>query len=166
MATLSAGRGVARFQVVGAHGDVIGTLVREKALRGRRLRTRWIVRQPGGPEAVGFKGRIVWWWAWWLLLPLMTMTLVFTVFDSTPANEGGIVRAPRRIRWRANGQVPLEFRSKGDQLHIHAQSVDWRLGGALAAGRGLRTLTGCRRPWPARVHLPSPADDSLVICRW
>ncbi|MEV4231400.1 hypothetical protein AB0J81_30790 [Streptomyces bobili] len=131
--TLSAGGGVARFQVLGAHGEVVGTLTREKALRGRGLRTRWTVHQSGGSEAVGFKGRIVWWWMWWLLLPLMTVFLAMTVFDSVPGNEGGFARAPRRIRWRANGQVPLEFRSKGDGLHVHAASVDWRLGAALIA---------------------------------
>ncbi|MBT3149336.1 hypothetical protein HTV45_00130 [Streptomyces sp. CHD11] len=61
---LSAGGGVARFQVLGAHGELIGTLTREKALRGRGLRTRWTVHQPDGPEAVKFKGRIIWWWMW------------------------------------------------------------------------------------------------------
>ncbi|GAA2333245.1 hypothetical protein OKJ48_23915 [Streptomyces kunmingensis] len=131
--TLSAARGVARFQVLGAHGEHLGTLVREKALRGRRLRTRWIVTQPGGPDAVGLKGRILWWWMWWLLLPLMVAVLVASVFDSVPGNEGGFARAPRRIRWRANGQVPLEFRSKGEALHVHAPGVDWRLGAALIA---------------------------------
>ncbi|MFD3517623.1 hypothetical protein [Streptomyces sp. NPDC058657] len=131
--TLSAGGGVATFQVLGAHGEVIGTLKREKALRGRGLRTRWTVHQSGGPEAVGFKGRIVWWWMWWLLLPLMLATLVSTVIDGVPGNESGFARAPRRIRWRANGQVPLEFRSKGDKLYLHAPGVDWRLGAALIA---------------------------------
>ncbi|MGW6273854.1 hypothetical protein [Streptomyces sp. NPDC055060] len=131
--TSSAGSGVARFQVLGAHGEVIGTLTREKALRGRGWRTRWTVQPTGGPEAVGFKGRIVWWWMWWLFLPLMTVVLLVSVFDSVPGNEGGFARAPRRIRWRANGQVPLEFRSKGDKLHVHAPGVDWRLGAALIA---------------------------------
>ncbi|MFE7445740.1 hypothetical protein ACFU7X_35430 [Streptomyces chartreusis] len=133
LVTLSAGGGVARFQVLGARGEVIGTVIREKALRGRGLRTRWTVHQPGGFEAVGFKGRIVWWWTWWLLLPLMTVVLVMSVFDSVPGNEGGFARAPRRILWRANGRIPLEFRSKGDKLYVHAPGVDWRLGAALIA---------------------------------
>ncbi|MEU9737402.1 hypothetical protein [Streptomyces sp. NPDC048002] len=131
--TASAGGGVARFDVLGAHGELIGTVTREKALRGRGLRTRWTVRQADGFEAVGFKGRIVWWWTWWILLPLMTIVLAITVFDSVPGNEGGFARAPRRIRWRANGQTPLEFRSKNDALHLHALGVDWRLGAALIA---------------------------------
>ncbi|MEU8990462.1 hypothetical protein AB0C98_29210 [Streptomyces sp. NPDC048558] len=133
LVTLSAGGGVARFQVLGARGEVIGTVIREKALRGRGLRTRWTVHQPCGFEAVGFKGRIVWWWTWWLLLPLMTVVLVMSVFDSVPGNEGGFARAPRRIRWRAHGEIPLEFRSKGEKLHVHAPGVDWRLGAALIA---------------------------------
>ncbi|GHH52526.1 hypothetical protein [Streptomyces candidus] len=131
--TLSADGGVAKFQVLGAHGEFIGTLTREKAFRGRALRTRWTVHQSGGWEAVGLKGRIVWWWMWWLLLPFMTAVLVMSVFDSVPGNEGGLARAPRRIRWRANGQVPLEFRSKGDKLHVYAPGVDWRLAAAMIA---------------------------------
>ncbi|MER7176264.1 hypothetical protein [Streptomyces mesophilus] len=129
--TLSATGGVARFQVLGAHGELLGTIVREKALRGGRLRTRWIVTQSDGVEAVGLKGRIAWWWMWWLLLPFMVLILVISVIDGTPGNEGGLARPPRRIRWRANGQVPLEFRSGGDKLHLHTPGVDWRLGAAL-----------------------------------
>ncbi|OCC11381.1 hypothetical protein [Streptomyces sp. PTY087I2] len=29
--------------------------------------------------------------------------------------------------------MPLEFRSGGDKLHLHAPEVDWRLGAALVA---------------------------------
>ncbi|UUU31679.1 hypothetical protein JIX56_18140 [Streptomyces sp. CA-210063] len=131
LVTLSATGGVATFQVLGAHGELIGTLVREKALRGRGLRTRWTVTQAGGPEAVGFKGRIVWWWMWWLLLPLQVLVIVLAVFDGIPGNEGVGGRGPRRIVWRAGGRVPLEFRSSGDKLHVHAPGSDWRLGAAL-----------------------------------
>lgn len=131
LVTLSATGGVATFQALGAHGELIGTLVREKALRGRGLRTRWTVTQPGGPEAVGFKGRIFWWCMWWLSLPMMVLILVFSVFDSVPGNEGGVARGPRRIKWRAGGQIPLEFRSRGNKLHVHAPGLDWRLGATL-----------------------------------
>ncbi|GHE53510.1 hypothetical protein [Streptomyces capitiformicae] len=130
LSTPSATGGVATFQVLGAHGELIGTFVREKALRGRGLRTRWTVTQAGGPEAVGFKGRIFWWWVWWLLLPLQVLILVFALFDSSPGNEG-VARGPRRIVWRAGGQIPLEFRSKDDKLHVHAPELDWRLGASL-----------------------------------
>lgn len=131
LVTRSATDGVATFQALGAHGELIGTFVREKALRGRGLRTRWTVTQPSGPEAVGFKGRILWWWMWWLLLPMQVLILLFSVFDSVPGNEGGVARGPRRIRWRAGGQLPLEFRSRGDKLHVHAPEWDWRLGATL-----------------------------------
>ncbi|MFF2225994.1 hypothetical protein ACFVV7_22065 [Streptomyces globisporus] len=36
--SLSASGGVATFQVLGAHGELIGTIGREKAFRGRGLR--------------------------------------------------------------------------------------------------------------------------------
>ncbi|WP_307825473.1 hypothetical protein [Streptomyces sp. MBT55] len=130
--TLSASGGVATFQVLGAHGELIGTIGREKAFRGRGLRTRWTVTPAGGPEAVGYKGRILWWFVWWLFLPLMALVLVFSIFDGTPG-EGGAARAPRRIRWRAGGEMPLEFRSGGDKLHLHAPGLDWRLGAALVS---------------------------------
>ncbi|MFC9272372.1 hypothetical protein ACFTXJ_31890 [Streptomyces zhihengii] len=129
--TLSAAGGVSTYQVLGAYGEVVGTITREKALRGKGLRTRWTVHPSGASKAVGYKGRIVWWWLWWPLLPFMLVLLLATVLDSVPGNEGGLARAPRRIRWRAEGQVPLEFRSRGNKLHLHSPGVDWRLGAAL-----------------------------------
>ncbi|WP_432052842.1 hypothetical protein [Streptomyces xiamenensis] len=131
LVTRSAAGGVATFQVLGAGGEHLGMFKREKALRGRGLRTRWTVTPAGGPEMVGFKGRILWWCLWWLLLPLQVMILLMTIFDSVAGNEGGVARGPRRIRWRAGGRMPLEFRTRGDKLHLHAPEVDWRLGAAL-----------------------------------
>jgi hypothetical protein len=129
LVTVSAGNGVATYEVLGAHGEVIGTFVREKALRGRGLRTRWTVTPAGGPEAVGFKGRIFWWYVWWLLSPVQTLIIVLSLLSG----DGDAARGPRRIIWRAGGQVPLEFRSKGDTVHLHAPGFDWRLGAALVA---------------------------------
>ncbi|MDX2389553.1 hypothetical protein NJL88_05665 [Streptomyces sp. DK15] len=130
--TQSAAGGVASFQVLGSHGEHIGTIVREKTFRGRGLRTRWTVTPPGGPDAVGYKGRIVWWCVWWLCLPLMVLIVLVSAFDSSPG-VGGAARGPRRIRWRAGGRMPLEFRSGGDKLHLHEPDLDWRLGAALVA---------------------------------
>ncbi|MEV0022748.1 hypothetical protein AB0H45_11075 [Streptomyces atroolivaceus] len=129
LVTVSAGSGVATYQVLGAHGELIGTLVREKALRGRGLRTRWTVAPAGGQEAVGFKGRVFWWCVWWLLSPVQTLIIVLSLLSG----DGDAARGPRRIVWRAGGQVPLEFRSKGDTVHLHAPGYDWRLGAALVA---------------------------------
>ncbi|MDQ0797752.1 hypothetical protein [Streptomyces sp. B1I3] len=129
LVTVSAGSGVATYQVLGAHGEPIGTIVREKALRGRGLRTRWTVTPAGGVDAVGFKGRTFWWFVWWLLSPLQTLIIVLSLFSG----DGDAARGPRRIVWRAGGEVPLEFRSKGDALHLHAPGYDWRLGAALVA---------------------------------
>ncbi|WP_406310447.1 hypothetical protein [Streptomyces sp. NBC_00623] len=58
--TTSAADGVATYQVLGTQGEPLGTVVREKALSGSGLRTRWTVTQTGCPEAVGYKGRIFW----------------------------------------------------------------------------------------------------------
>lgn len=92
--TESAAGGVATFHVLGAHGEHLGTIVREKAFRGRGLRTRWTVTPVNGPEAVGYKGRIVWWFVWWLCLPLMVVVVIISVLDGIPGNEGGAARAP------------------------------------------------------------------------
>ncbi|MFE5244366.1 MULTISPECIES: hypothetical protein [unclassified Streptomyces] len=129
LVTVSAGSGVAVYQVLGAHGELLGTLVREKALRGRGLRTRWTVTPAGGPEAVGFKGRILWWFVWWLLSPLQILIIVLSLLSG----DGDAARGPRRVVWRAGKDVPLEFRSKGDALHVHAPGHDPRLGAALVA---------------------------------
>ncbi|WP_327367637.1 hypothetical protein [Streptomyces sp. NBC_01217] len=142
--TQSAHNGVATYQVLGAHGEVIGTLVREKALRGRGVRTRWTVAQPGLPEAVGYKGRMFWWLVCWPLSPLLPFALLIAVF-----NASDLPRAPRRIRWRAGGRLLLDFRPFGDRLQLHAPESDWRLGAALLAL--LRSFDGWfGSPWDGR----------------
>ncbi|MFG2626497.1 hypothetical protein [Streptomyces sp. NPDC048473] len=129
LVTASAANGVATYQVLGAQGELIGTLVREKALSGRGLRTRWTVAQSGCPEAVGLKGRIFWWYVWWLLLPLQVAIGVGSVLSGS----GDVARGPRRIVWRAGQEVPLEFWSDDDEIHVHAPWVDWRLAATLSA---------------------------------
>jgi hypothetical protein len=120
---------------------------REGASR-QGLRTRWTVTQPGGPEAVGFKGRIFWWCLWWLSLPLQVLILVFSLFDGAAGNEGGVARGLRRIRWRAGGQIPLEFRSSGDRLLLHAAGI-----GLAARGR-VRDPQRPARPGTTRQQNP------------
>ncbi|WP_406448026.1 hypothetical protein OG782_04145 [Streptomyces sp. NBC_00876] len=127
--TTSAGEGVSVYQVWGGQGELVGTLVREKALSGKGLRTRWTVSQTGCPEAVGFKGRIFWWYVWWLLFPVQVAIGV----GSLLSGSGDVARGPRRIIWRAGGEVPLEFRSDEDEVQVHAQWVDRRLAAALSA---------------------------------
>ncbi|MEO3753178.1 hypothetical protein [Streptomyces sp. B6B3] len=143
LVTQSAHGGVATYQVLGADGEVIGTLVREKALRGRGIRTRWTVKQPGVPEAVGYKGRIFWWYFMWLLSPLFPFAFLGAVF-----NNGDMPRAPRRIRWRAGGRLLLDFRPFTDRLRLCTPEVDWRLGAALLAL--LRSDSGWTTAWDAR----------------
>ncbi|MFJ6015642.1 hypothetical protein [Streptomyces sp. NPDC092952] len=127
--TASAADGVATYRVLDNRGGLIGTVVREKALHGKGLRTRWTVAQTGCPEAVGHKGRVFWWYVWWLLFGVqVTITVASRLGDWwEPA------RGPRRIIWRAGGEVPLEFRSDDDEILVRAHWVDQRLAAALSA---------------------------------
>ncbi|MFB6819484.1 hypothetical protein ACFCV8_33620 [Streptomyces sp. NPDC056347] len=143
--TASVADGVATYRVLGAWGELIGTLVREKALYGKGLRTRWTISQPGCPEAVGLKGRIFWWYVWWLLFPVQVAIGV----GSLLSGGGDVARGPRRIVWRTGKEVPLEFFSDGDQVHVHAPWVDQRLAAALSAL--LRSFDGwLGTPWDDR----------------
>ncbi|MER5634115.1 hypothetical protein [Streptomyces nitrosporeus] len=129
LVTVAAHGGRAQFQVLGAHGELLGTVTRDKAF-SRGLRTRWTVSAPGGLEAVGYKGRLFWWGLWWLCSPLVPLMLVGALFGG---GGGDFPRGPRRVIWRAGGRVPLEFRSSDDGVRLHAPELDWRLGAALAA---------------------------------
>ncbi|MFG2675069.1 hypothetical protein [Streptomyces sp. NPDC048445] len=129
LVTVSTAEGVSTYEVRDGQGAPIGTILREKALYGRGLRTRWTVTQPGCPEAVGYKGRIFWWYVWWLVFPVQVAIGVGSIL----AGGGDVARGPRRVIWRAGGEVPLEFRSDGDEVHVHAPWVDRRLAAALAA---------------------------------
>lgn len=128
LVTISSADGVTAYRVHGGQGEVIGTVLREKALSGTGMRTRWTVTQTGCPEAVGFKGRIFWWSLWWLLFPLWVAIAV----GSLVSGSGDVPRGPRRVIWRADGEVPLECRSD-DEVLVHAPWADQRLAAALTA---------------------------------
>lgn len=128
LVTTSAGKGVSEYQVWSGQGELIGTFVREKALSGRGLRTRWTVTRSGGPEAVGYKGRIFWWYVWWPLFPLWVLIGVASLFNG----GGDVPRGPRRIVWRAGAEAPLEYVSK-DEVVVRAPWADPRLAAALTA---------------------------------
>jgi hypothetical protein len=129
LVTLTAGRR-AQFQVLSPQGEPLGRVTRDKAF-SRGMRTRWTVSRPGTPDAVGYKGRLFWWCMWWLCLPLLPFVIIATLFGG--GTGGDFPRSPRRIKWRAGGQVPLEFKSSGNTMHLNAPDLDWRLGAALAA---------------------------------
>lgn len=127
--TLTGGRR-ALFQVLGPQGEPLGSVRRDSAF-SRGVRTRWTVSRPGTPDAVGYKGRLFWWCVWWLFSPLLPFVLIAPLL--TGGLSGDFPRGPRRIKWRADGGVPLEFRSSGDTMHVNAPDLDWRLGAALVA---------------------------------
>lgn len=129
LVTLTGGRR-ARFQVLGPQGEPLGMVTRDKAF-SRGIRTRWTVSRPAAPDAVGYKGRLFWWCVWWFFAPLLPFVIISVLFSG--GTGGDFPRGPRRIKWRAGGHVPLEFRSSGDKVHVNAPDLDWRLGAALAA---------------------------------
>ncbi|MFW6695690.1 hypothetical protein [Streptomyces sp. MAR4 CNX-425] len=128
LVTRSAQKGRATYDVLDPHGQVIGTITRRKAFRGGGLRTRWTVSQPGGPEAVGYQGRLFWWGVCWLLSPLIPFLFIGALFEN-----GDLPRAPRRVRWRAGGRTVLENKPSSEAVLLHAPGSDPRTGAALAA---------------------------------
>ncbi|WP_372348433.1 hypothetical protein [Streptomyces sp. KL116D] len=116
------------YQVLDAHGQIIGTIARRKAFRGGGLRVRWTVSQAGGPDAVGYKGRLFWWAFCWLLTPLLPFALVAAVLGS-----GDLPRAPRRVRWRADGGLVMEDKPSAKAVLLHLPGLDPRVGAALVA---------------------------------
>ncbi|WP_329379548.1 hypothetical protein [Streptomyces sp. NBC_01716] len=127
--TLTAGRR-AQFEVLGPQGESLGRLTRDKAF-SRGIRTRWTVSRPGAPDAVGYKGRLFWWCVWWLCTPMLPFAFIAALFNG--GIGGDFPRSPRRIKWRAGGRIPLEFKSFGDTVRVNAPDLDWRLAAALAA---------------------------------
>ncbi|MFD9291537.1 hypothetical protein ACFWBV_25285 [Streptomyces sp. NPDC060030] len=125
--TASCAGGTSVYQVLGAQGELLCTVVREKAFT-KGLRARWTVSRPGVPDAVGYKGRIVWWCVWWLFSPLLPFVLVVALFGG-----GDLPRRPGRIIWREGGRVPLEFKAHGNILHAGEPGLDPRAGAGLLA---------------------------------
>lgn len=131
LVTLSTSGGRAQFQVLGPQGEPLGVLTRDKAF-SRGLRTRWTVSRAGAPDAVGYKG---------LLLLVGRVVALHTAAAAAARGSPlrrrrrwrGLPRGPRRIKWRSGGQVPLEFKSSGNAVRLHAPDLDWRLGAALTA---------------------------------
>ncbi|MFC4564998.1 hypothetical protein ACFO4E_24320 [Nocardiopsis mangrovi] len=115
------------YQVLDAYGRTIGTITRRNAFRGGGLRVRWTVSQAGGPDAVGYKGRLFWWAVVWLVSPLIPFAVIAAVFEA-----GDLPRAPRRVRWRAGGRMVMEH-TPWEAVLLHAPGLDPRVGAALAA---------------------------------
>ncbi|MQY16617.1 hypothetical protein SRB5_68190 [Streptomyces sp. RB5] len=131
--------GGATYQVLDEHGRIIATIAVRRAFHGG-LRTRWTVRRPGAEDAVGYKGRLVWWLMYWLLFPLW-------VFMGIAAILGGDVpRAPRRVIWRTGGRRAFEHKAGGNDLRLSEPELDHRVAAALLCL--VRTDDGWfGRPW-------------------
>lgn len=96
---------------------------------------------PGAPDAVGYKGRIVWWCVWWLFSPLLPFLFVAAVLGG----GGDLPRGPGRIIWREGGRVPLEFKAHGNQVHFEEAFLDPRSGAAVLAL--VRSFDGMLNAW-------------------
>lgn len=129
--TASAAKGEpAAYEVRGPAGEQWAHVVREPALRAVAGRTRWTVRQ-GGLEAVGRKGRLFWWWVWWLVSPLQLAVLVAGLVGG----GGDGARMPRRVPFRSGGEKVLDYADGGFRFELRVLGAGWdpRVTAALAA---------------------------------
>ncbi|MGW8379388.1 hypothetical protein [Streptomyces sp. ODS28] len=99
--------GEARYEVRDPYGEPLAEIGRRRALTGGAVRTRWTVRQDGGTEAAGSRGRPFWWVVWWLLFPVQAAIVI----GGLVAGGGDGAGMPRRTRFFAEGERVLDFRS-------------------------------------------------------
>ncbi|MFF3492750.1 hypothetical protein ACFYWS_15495 [Streptomyces sp. NPDC002795] len=122
------------YRVRAPDGDVLGTITRDPALRGRRLRTRWNVRPEGLPAAVGRQGPLWLWTLWWVILPFQSVVVLLGLIGGA---FSGAVPPPQRITWRAQGTTVLTYtdRNAGCHVELHDPAHDPRLVAGLLAVR-------------------------------
>ncbi|MDT3396708.1 hypothetical protein RKE29_08655 [Streptomyces sp. B1866] len=117
------------YQVVSPAGEPLAVVTRRPALRGGGVRARWTVQPVGQPPAVGYKGRIGWWCAWWLLSPVWFAVAALCIVGALlGGGDGDVPRMPRRVVWRAGGRQVLDARSAsgGYRLQVPDDSGwDW-----------------------------------------
>ncbi|MFJ9418111.1 hypothetical protein ACIRPT_28755 [Streptomyces sp. NPDC101227] len=119
------------FEVLGAAGESLALITHERAMSGGHGRSRWTVQQAGGPDAVGVKGNLFWWYVWWLLFPLWVAIAV----GSIAGGGGDIARMPRTTRWKASGKEVMTWGSDGADFALSTSAEGWdpRVTAALAA---------------------------------
>jgi hypothetical protein len=123
--------GPATYEVLGGAGEPLALIVREPAMKGGRIRTRWTVQPAGAQPVAGLKGRAFWWGVWWLISPIQLVIMVGSVI----AASGDVARMPRRTKWRAGDRVVLDYRNAvGDfELFVEADGWDERVTASLLA---------------------------------
>ncbi|MEU9125780.1 hypothetical protein AB0C96_39215 [Streptomyces sp. NPDC048506] len=130
--TTSATKGSgAVFEVLGGSGESLALITHQRAMSNGQGRARWTVQQANGQTAVGIKGRLFWWYVWWLLFPLWVAIAV----GSVVAGSGDIARMPRSIRWRAAGKEVLNWTDCGTDFALTTLGDGWdpRVTAALTA---------------------------------
>ncbi|MFH8753082.1 hypothetical protein ACH4GK_37040 [Streptomyces rimosus] len=123
----------ASYEVQDAGGASLAVITRTPARSDGAGRTRWTVQQTGREPAVGLKGRLFWWWVWWLILPVQVLIAV----GSLVSGSGDGARMPRRIRWYAGGRrTPvLDWASGVEDFELDVPDEGWdpRVTAALVA---------------------------------
>lgn len=116
--TKSAAKGQeATYEVLGAAGESLAIVTREPS-RGL-ARTRWTVQQAGAAAVSGRKGRLFWWWVWWLISPIQLAIAVASLIGG----DGDVARMPRRTKWLHDGEPVLDWANGGADFHLTA--ADW-----------------------------------------
>lgn len=117
--TKSAAKGQhATYEILGAAGEPLASVTREPARGGAR--TRWTVQQTAAPAVTGRKGRLFWWWVWWLISPIQLAIAVASLIGG----DGDVARMPRRTKWLHDGQPVLDWASGGADVHLTV-AADW-----------------------------------------
>ena len=137
--------------MLGSQGELLCTIERAKAFR-KGLRTRWTVSRPGEPDAVGYKGQIIWWCTWWLFSPLLPFLWLASLLNI----DGAPPRSPGRIIWRTRGRALLEFKAMSHEVHLRHPDLDERAGATLLAL--VRSFDDRPARWDTVPKKPSPGS--------
>jgi hypothetical protein len=118
----------AEYEIRGADSEPLAVIRRESGSFWRLRRARWTIRQLDQgdlPPATARRGRILWWCAWLPFLPFQRPLVWFTLgsFDG--------VDPPRRLRFRRDGKVVLDYHGVMQDLAVRADWWDPRVTAAL-----------------------------------
>jgi hypothetical protein len=112
--TVAAGRRQCTYVVQDHRGNQLAEIVVDRAGVTRPRRTRWTVRVPAGSEAIGYKGRILWWVVWWLIGWPTFPLAVLSIFSASSADP---IRMPLRMIVRTGSEMALDYRGMGYPIY-------------------------------------------------
>jgi hypothetical protein len=119
------------YEVYGAANEPIGLITYRRATAFPPRRTHWIINQAGQESPIiAKKGRVIWWFVWYLCFPLMIATVIISLFGS---GDGIAAGTPKRLIWRRHRERALDYRPFRDSYRSPAPWLDPRLATALIA---------------------------------